>query len=499
MGVHGLASFLAEHRDRAGQRVDLVAQAAAARAAGAPPPTVLVDGASLSLFLQARMAATAGGVGMALGGHEYATLDAVVRRFAEGAARAGVRLHCLLDGGRGTHWGQWLRKRATVAHRRREQAAQLDALLRSCTKRTADSDADQDAGVSPHRRVPPAALLGSNQFCQSLARAGVTYAYVLGEADDALVAAARADPHVVAVLSTDTDLCLTPHVRLLLLRDDGGDGGSGSLELAWDAVTVYTPAKVAAALGVREAQLADLAALCGNDITASWIERTDLLTRLAIPTFRPAGRGPPRATVADVAAWLRALPMPLSAHPAVAAAAAASREHAGLLAALAENARFYSAEGASGDADDAVRRDGLGQPEPARLRQLMEAGRVPGSAVAIARNGLVVPALLLGVPSADSNSTATVSGDNLLRRAHLPLYHVRTHPALLVSLSCCCVFFLSVARTHMHVCVLVGNACMACIYVFVDVTYVLCACMSARVLLLVCVRVFVLTCVWRWY
>ena len=421
MGIHGLATFLAAHADQVGARVDLVALARQrSKPAAAAAPTLLIDGLSLLYHLEERGCqeeADGGAHGvhrtnMVLAGEDCARMDADIALLAATAAAGGLRLECVLDAGYGTHWGEYQRKRSTAEARAAEKESMREALTAYCL---------HPELVDAERPGDPGGRLGMRQFVASLRRNRVDVTFALGEADDELFARSRQYPNTLAVATSDTDFAVVHGVCLADLRYLDWTSQPGCL---W--ARLFTPARVAAALRLPESSLPDLAALCGNDITAPWLDALKLPVRLGMPCSPVNGRY--RVAPAAVAEWLRGLGFPLDELPAL-------RETMATTPALAEalkaSAAFYQgrtaeppsssvmADAAALKADGALRPDDLGQVEPVVLRRRFVQASLPSDIVAIARNGVAHVSHPFGDPGVDGSAVP------LLHASHLPLNHVR--------------------------------------------------------------------------
>jgi len=441
MGIYGLATFLATHRDTAGRRTDLAAVAASQAAAGVAP-VVLIDGLAFALHVQEQlleldgMGGGGGGGGgdggaegegapaaeavpgrlatrrlrdASLAGGEYALLDARVAQVVAAFRTAGLHLRCVFDGARGTNWAEFRRKWDTIEERRRQQRGDLHGLQRYCL------------GEQTDRPVDPGMMLGVLQVQDSLRRNRIDVAVAAGEADDELLAAALADPSVYGVLSADSDFAVVQGVRLIHLH--GLDWWSAPGHLWAD---VFTAETVAGALRLPPERLKELACLCGNDITSGWIDRLEVPMRLGMSAYRIGEHC--RISPDDAASWLRALPMPVLEHPIMQGLLS---QHPAFAQAIAQSLAFYLGKPAPSNpteaelrAAGAIRDDDLGAYEPSILRERFHAGTVPVDSLALARNGLAMLNLRLGVPQ--------LAEGGLLDLAHRPLRHVRQRDSVWV-------------------------------------------------------------------
>ncbi len=210
---------------------------------------------------------------------------------------------------------------------------------------------------------------------RTLRRLGVRVIICEEESNVEIVKCLQQMPGAYAILGNDSDFFLMRGARFVPLQHLRVDDGRV-------LARVFTPESVAAALGLPEPRLHELAALCGNDITAEFIDRHCVARALGLPTVRSRLRGE-RCHPVEVAAFLRRLPpaTALRDEPRLAPLLTADPAFA---AALRRNEDFYHAPPRPEPAP--VDAAGEGTPLEGLLRRGMRACRLPAWVLAVHRH-----------------------------------------------------------------------------------------------------------------
>ena len=139
------------------------------------------------------------------------------------------------------------------------------------------------------------------QLLMTLLKTGAKVVFCSGEADPEIIGYAQSHEETCGVLSSDSDFAITSGCVMFPIESFDLKGTLGLNSVLIDdtpgeiVCEVVCPRDVATHLGIRQNQLPDLAALCGNDYTRDILNRLSILTRLGVEG----------SDIDSVALWLR--------------------------------------------------------------------------------------------------------------------------------------------------------------------------------------------------
>ena len=128
----------------------------------------------------------------------------------------------------------------------------------------------------------------SRQLLMTLLKTDAKVVFCRGEADPEIIQYAQSNEETCGVLSSDSDFAITSGSVMFPIESFDVKGTLGLNSVLIDdtpgeiVCEVVCPRDVATHLGIRQNQLPDLAALCGNDYTRDILSRLSILTRLGV-------------------------------------------------------------------------------------------------------------------------------------------------------------------------------------------------------------------------
>ena len=285
----------------AAEAVDLTAESARAVADGAPPLTLVVDGIG---FFHKLFEEACPGWEWILGG-DYPVLADALERYVGRLRQGGVELVVALDPAQGTEEDD---KKTGELQRRFQQRCEAVGAAMELLASGVELHAD---GVDKARLEWQMPQLSTKQAVRTLRKLGVPLLTCEQEADAELASIVAATPGGFAVTGRDSDFFLMRGMRYVPL-DSLTVEGEGAATVVRGKV--FTAGSVAAALGLPESRLFELAWLVGNDNSSTLLDDYKVADALGLPTVQTKTKGA-RSLPKDVAAFLAKLSTPLAHHP----------------------------------------------------------------------------------------------------------------------------------------------------------------------------------------
>ena len=258
MGVWALTAFLSG-TPSAAEVVDLTAESARAVADGAPPLTLVVDGIG---FFHTVFEEACPGWEWILGG-DYPVLADALERYVGRLRQGGVELVVALDPAQGTEEDD---EKTGELQRRFQQRCEAVGAAMELLASGVELHAD---GVDKARLEWQMPQLSTKQAVRTLRKLGVPLLTCEQEADAELASIVAATPGGFAVTGRDSDFFLMRGMRYVPL-DSLTVEGEGAATVVRGKV--FTAGSVAAALGLPESRLFELAWLVGNDNSSTLLD-----------------------------------------------------------------------------------------------------------------------------------------------------------------------------------------------------------------------------------